>query len=65
MEFFRDDGSAASLIHKPTMIITEDDASTVHGDVRRPTTGVQTPRCGMLEHCDCGSISCHNRELYA
>lgn len=65
MEFFRDDGSTASLIHKPNMIVTEDDATTVHDDLRQATSGVQVARCGMLEHCDCGSISCQSRELYA
>lgn len=63
MGFFRDDGSTACLIHKPTVTITEDDATTIHDDVRQTTTGVQMGRCGMLDNCECGSISCQNREL--
>lgn len=64
MGSFRDDGSTASLIHKSTMTITEDDATTVHNDLRHTTSGLQMSRCGMLEQCDCSSISCHHRELY-
>ena len=63
MGSFRDDSSTASLIHKPTLTITEDDATTVQDDMMQ-SNGVRMGRCGMPEHCECGSMSCQNRELY-
>lgn len=64
MGHFRDDSSTASLIHKSAVMITEDDATTIHDGMRQTMTDVQMARCGMLENCECDSISCQNREMY-
>jgi hypothetical protein len=64
MDHFRDDSSTASLIHKSAITIAEDDATTVHDGMRQTISDVQMARCGVLEHCECGSISCQSREMY-
>ncbi|KAI3396630.1 hypothetical protein diail_11884 [Diaporthe ilicicola] len=45
------------------MTITDDD-KTVYDNMRQNVNEMQMAWCGMLEHCDCGSISCQSRGLY-
>lgn len=63
MGYIRDDDSTASLIHKSAVTIAEDDATTVHDGIGQTIMGPQMVRCGMLGHCECGSISGQNREM--
>lgn len=62
MDLYPDEASSVRLIPVNN---DDDDTTTVSGSTAATPSVPEMPsvRCGMLEHCDCGSLSCKGREL--